>query len=224
MSNIKYKYIKLFIIFIYKMNIQVAIKSLENWGDAGNGRITIKNLGTALSNWSLQLQTVNFTILTMWNLVKEGLGSTITIKPPSWKLSLATNESAESEFSYTGDINFILTSLTPGVTIIGSTSTTPTPKFQILIGSTTHWYGDRGSGFISIKNMGDTISNWSFQLQTHNFNIEQFWNLSKEGSDNIITVKPATWKPTIKTNETIISEFSYIGSPNFSVISLTKDV
>jgi chitinase len=197
------------------MNLQVNLVSTQSWIGGGNGSITITNLGTALSNWSFQLQTPNVTIQSFWSLSKEGTGSIITVKPAYWKLSLNAGEVIQSGFAYTGPSIFNATTTTSGVKITSGAPITVTPpapilNFEISLSSTQAWDGG-GNGLISIKNLGSDMTNWSFQLQTTGYTIQSFWALSNGGSGSNITVKPAYWKTTIASGETAQSGFAYTG-------------
>jgi len=107
------------------MNFEVTLQSTDNWVGGGNGSITIKNVGAAVSTWQFQLSTVGFTITSFWNLTLGGSGNNITVSPPTWQLSLAAGQSTQSGFAYTGTFGNS-TSSTAGVKIINSTSTTST--------------------------------------------------------------------------------------------------
>ena len=192
------------------MNFQITLKSTETWPGAGNGLITIKNLGPKVSNWSLNL-TTNIVITNFWELGKEGQGTTITVKPPEWHLDLNENETIQSGFSYQGTENIVWS--------LGDVVITPVIKelnFTVHLKSTQQW-PEGGNGIITITNNGPTVSHWSFEL-IPKFMIQSFWQLSGK---NIVT--PAAWKPTIQAGETIESGFSYLGN-EFVVSSPTKGI
>lgn len=105
------------------MNFEVCLKSVQSWDNGGNGSIIIKNLGESVTDWKFQLTTQNFVISEFWNLIKEGTGKNIYIKPASWKTTIAKNETIESGFSYTGIFDNNITTSTLGINIINTTTT-----------------------------------------------------------------------------------------------------
>ena len=108
------------------MNLNIVLNSTENWGGAGNGNISITNVGTStLTNWSFQLTTINFTIQTpFWAMNNTGSGNDLTIEPPPWQLTLAPKATISSGFGYSGSSSFGATSSTTGVNVTTSSGST----------------------------------------------------------------------------------------------------
>lgn len=84
-------------------------------------------------------------------------------------------------------------------------------NFQVTVVSTQNW-GSGGNGKITIKNVGATQNNWSFQLTTSNFVLTNMWAMVKEGTGNNVTMKPPAWNTTLASGATLESGFEYTGS------------
>ena len=107
------------------MNFSVTLQSTSSWTGGGNGNIVITNNNTSpLTNWSFQLNTINFTISSFWALSMNSSGNNITVLPSSWQLVLNAGGTISSGFAYSGSSNFQVTSNTPGInlTILPSSS------------------------------------------------------------------------------------------------------
>ena len=96
-------------------------------------------------------------------------------------------------------------------------------NFEVTFVVKNSW-GTGGTGTITIKNNGSPVTNWSFNLTTTNFVINDLWAMSKDGTGNNITVKPPSWKTTINNGETIFSDFGYSGSEFFDARSTTTGI
>lgn len=111
------------------MNLEVSIKSTENWNNGGNGTLTIKNNGQNISDWQFQLSTIGFKIQQFWQFNMLNSGDNIIVKPPDWKKTLNNGETLISGFGYTSsntNTNLQVTSNTPGINIISSSIPSPT--------------------------------------------------------------------------------------------------
>lgn len=202
-----------------KLDLTVKIKSIQFWGNGGNGEISITNNGPiTLTNWSFQLTTQNFTIQNFWQLSMErSNNNNIIIKPASWQPTLNSGQTVTSGFSYSGMTEYLdASSITAGVKVFIDRNNIADPdaplNLTVSIKSTSNW-GTGGNGTITITNNGRlSISNWSFQLNTLNFVIQNFWTLTMKGTGSNITVGPPYWSTTLKPSETISSGFSYSGS------------
>lgn len=97
-------------------------------------------------------------------------------------------------------------------------------NFEISVKSTAFWETG-GNAEIKIINNGSTQTGWSFDIETVNFTVDNFWKLTKVGTGNKITVKPADWAPVLGGGLTYISGFGYQGkSSNLQIKSLTSGV
>ena len=94
-------------------------------------------------------------------------------------------------------------------------------QFEITVQSTQEW-NNGGNGIITIKNNGDELTNWQFQLTTTNFITGDFWALSKTGTSNNIIIKPAAWKTILAKGETIVSGFSYTFSNTITSLQVSS--
>lgn len=204
-------------------NLKVTIQSSSNWGSSGNGQITVtNNSSNNLTNWSFQLTTSNFVIQNFWNLSKQGSGNNITVIPPSWNSTINSGQTITSGFDYTGSTPVLIASTsTPNVVLIVINNSTDggSINFTVKIQSTSNW-GTGGNGNITITNNGNSVSDWSFNLNTLNFVIQNFWALSMTGSGNNIIVKPPSWSTTLAAGKTITSGFGYNGTS--SVLQATS--
>jgi hypothetical protein len=64
------------------MDLRINMKSTSNWGNGGNGEITITNIsGKTLNEWNFNLTLENFQIDTFWNLTKNGSNTIMNISP-----------------------------------------------------------------------------------------------------------------------------------------------
>jgi hypothetical protein len=99
------------------MKLEVTIVSKENWGTAGNGIMTIKNLDSIkLENWSFDIITEDFTINKIWNFTFDATTSNISSK--SWNSTINPGSSINSDFSYSGSAQFKASSSNPNVNVI----------------------------------------------------------------------------------------------------------
>ena len=113
------------------MQFEINVQSVQNWGNGGNGKITIKNNGPAISNWEFQLATNNFVIDDFWALSKVGTNNNILVKPSAWKTSIGAGEILESGFSYrnTSAVTTLqVSTTTPGIKIVSPTPSNPIPQ------------------------------------------------------------------------------------------------
>lgn len=95
-------------------------------------------------------------------------------------------------------------------------------QFEISVTSVQNW-GNGGNGKIVIKNKGPAISNWKFQLTTHNFVIGEFWALTKVGTGNNINVAPPSWKSSLAAGEILASGFSYTNSVQVTSLQVSSE-
>jgi GH18 family chitinase len=95
---IRYTY-NIYIIHITKMKLIVSLSSTDNWGNAGNGKIIIKNAGeNDIENWSFNFEPLNFQIGEFWNLKF----SNNIISSKEWNKIIKSGQIIESGFSYKG--------------------------------------------------------------------------------------------------------------------------
>lgn len=215
------------------MNLEVTLVSTASWGSGGNGQITIRNLGSALTSWSFSVSPQNFAISEFWQLSSSSANGVLTISPAFWNVgkSLAAGETVTSGFSYTGSSDFAATSLTPGVKVVTSSSgggggIIPAPivlSLEVTLASMSSWVGG-GNGMLTVKNLGSELSNWSFNLSTSNFVISELWTATKSGSGSNITVSGPSWAPKLATGATFQSGFTYTGNSAFSASTNTAGV
>ena len=98
-------------------------------------------------------------------------------------------------------------------------------NFEVTFVSTQKWdFG--GTGKITIKNLGSTVSSWNFMLKTLNFTITDMWQLTVSTSNGVVTISPAAWNLTspFTTGTSISSGFTYSGSSDLQASSLTTGV
>ena len=96
-------------------------------------------------------------------------------------------------------------------------------NFEATLSVVESW-NTGGNGNIKIKNLGSSVTDWSFNLTTTNFTIGSFWNLSKVGTGNVITIKPPSWQRSLNSGATIESGFSFTGSTELNASSSTQGV
>lgn len=217
---------------IYNLNVKLTLTQTSSLGGTGVIAITNNDIN-ALSNWSFQLSTNNFTIQNFSQLSFNGSGNNINIIPLTTQPTITSGQTISSSFNYTGSGVLSAFTTTQGVNItVESSQNPPLPpddkfNFIVKLESTQNW-GGAGNGTISItNNTQDTITNWSFQLTTNNFTIQNFWALSFNafnGDGNNIIITPASWQTTINAGQTITSGFSYVGSAAFIANSNTDGV
>ena len=66
--------------------MKIDIKSLNNWGNAGNGSITILNDSSQnIIDWEVSIKLNNFQIKELWNMNFTKNGDVYKINPKSWQ-------------------------------------------------------------------------------------------------------------------------------------------
>ena len=102
----------------------------NDWGSGFTANITIKNLGDALSNWTLTYAyTGNQTLTGGWSGNWSQSGKTITVTNASWNGTLATNATTTTggQFTYTGTNTDPTAFSVNGTACTGSVTTSPSP-------------------------------------------------------------------------------------------------
>jgi hypothetical protein len=102
----------------------------NDWGSGFTANITIKNLGDALSNWTLTYAySGNQTLTSGWSGTWSQSGKNITVTNASWNGALAANASTTigAQFTYSGTNTDPTSFAVNGTTCTGSVTTSPTP-------------------------------------------------------------------------------------------------
>ncbi|AYV85525.1 MAG: glycosyl hydrolase family 18 [Satyrvirus sp.] len=211
----------------YNFNVNLILTQTSSSG--GTGIITITNNGSAAqTNWSFQLSTTNFVIQNFSQLSMNGSGNSITVVPLPAQPTLNSNQTISSSFTYTGSGSFTASSSTTGITVTTRTTQNPPPSnnlnFTVTLQSNSNW-GTGGTGTISVtNNSSNSVTNWSFQLFTNSFAIQDLYTLAMTGSGSNINISAVSWQPTINPQQTITSGFDYTGSSLFSASTNTQGV
>jgi len=103
----------------------------NDWGSGFTTNIAIKNLGDALSSWTLTYAyTGNQTLTSGWSGTWSQSGKNITVTNASWNGSLATGASTTigAQFSYSGTNTDPTSFAINGTTCTGSVTTSPSPS------------------------------------------------------------------------------------------------
>lgn len=96
-------------------------------------------------------------------------------------------------------------------------------KLLVTLIQQERWNG-AGSGTISIQNQGPAIPNWSFNLKTAGFTINEFWQFDIVGTGNDVTIKGKSWNLNFPANAILTSGFAYTGTTAWSAESKTPGV
>lgn len=203
---------------IFKLEVKLILTQTSLNG--GTGKISISNIGTTQTNWSIALTTNNFVIDNATQFIYKNLGNNnITISAPANQAVLFAGQTIDGTFTYSGTNNYSANSNTNGavvyLTFIPFVPPVNNTNLSVVLTSTNSWTGNPagGNGTITITNNSNSnLANWSFQLTTDDFIIQSFWNLTMIGTGKSIVVKPPGYSTTLGPNQSITSGFGYTGS------------
>lgn len=190
------------------MALKITITSDSNWGDSGNGTISLTNEGSSqVSNWSIKVKIQgSLDIQECWNMsvVKDVDGFTLTGK--EWNRTIDAKQTITSGFSYKGTGKFTYTTTS-------STSTSSSNQSSVAIPPTTNTSNTSPlkykiaiskidvktkKAFFSVSNVSkDLVSNALFEVTIEGFVVKDCKPLRfyRNGNDYIVKCLKIDLKP-----------------------------
>ncbi|MGC4070199.1 MAG: cellulose binding domain-containing protein [Polyangiaceae bacterium] len=92
--------------------VTATLETNSSWSGGFCDSITIKNAGSAVSNWKLTLASNGSTISSIWSATQATSGATITLTPASYNASIPSGGSVNFGFCGSGNAQPTLTSIT----------------------------------------------------------------------------------------------------------------
>jgi hypothetical protein len=101
-------------------SVTATLTTTSDWGAGFCQSVSLKNTGSAVTSWTLNLATNGASISNIWNATQTTSGTTMTVTPASHLASIPTNGTVEFGFCGTGTGRPTLSSLTVNGGTIGT--------------------------------------------------------------------------------------------------------
>ncbi len=134
---------------------QVNLRSTENWGNAGNGLITVTNTSTApIRDWTFKLDVKGIVVTDAWEVTAVTNKSILTVSGKEWNNVINPGQTITSGFAYTGDdkklrvttkdtkVSIVSTPVpipVPTPTPVPTPSLTPSQSSKRIVGYLAQW-------------------------------------------------------------------------------------